>query len=594
MPSPKRPRLAALRSGGGKKWILIGLTVIAVILYAYSAWISRYNLSNIDGVSYMSIARQYAEGLTSYALNAYWSPWVSWLMAPLIAWGLTPVAAFMWVNFLASSLATVLGTFYIWRRTDRRFIPALITFISIFSLFIAQLPTITPDGWVVTWTILFGMLLTWLDDRLRPGSIRDRILGGVLIGATGVLGYLIKQYLIPVFFVTLIIWLIVRMVSDRKEAKQLPLREKLKRWGILPGVALVTIILVAGPWVAALSIKYGQPTIGTSFAVNIGQKFNPDGTSIVGGPLDLPAPPNKHAVAYGEDRGVAAAENGGTFQSNSTLFQRAKYYFDQRVSAFPYYLIKVQSLTVFGFLIVVSFFIALAFGWIHRKHHRDAVTIGILWMVYFAGYAAITSVISGGGNARYYWPLLPLGTMLFSLLLPNFWHSVAGKFGGWRKALAIVLIALVPLTAIAENALGRPFPFSNIRSSSGIGYFTIPPIAPAPYDLSNQIRADGVIPKDARIVGTNYRMTVRVGYYLGDQVYGTSGHDYDISNPAFQSVLSKNGINYFITYTPVGSKSQNAGDYATIVKEYRQDIACSDTKSPAVVPCKIRIWHISG
>src|SRR5437867_7566358 len=44
------------------------------------AWHSRYWM-NPDGISYLDLADSYAHGSWATALNAYWSPLYSWLLA---------------------------------------------------------------------------------------------------------------------------------------------------------------------------------------------------------------------------------------------------------------------------------------------------------------------------------------------------------------------------------------------------------------------------------------------------------------------------------------------------------------------------------
>src|SRR3954447_1440755 len=48
---------------------------------------------NPDGVSYLTIARQYLDGHFADAINAYWSPLYSWLLVPLTAAGIEATLA---------------------------------------------------------------------------------------------------------------------------------------------------------------------------------------------------------------------------------------------------------------------------------------------------------------------------------------------------------------------------------------------------------------------------------------------------------------------------------------------------------------------
>src|SRR5437667_8786311 len=57
----------------------------AVLLGALDAWYPRFSMSPIvpfaDGAAYIDIASAYARGDWAHALNAYWSPLYSWLLA---------------------------------------------------------------------------------------------------------------------------------------------------------------------------------------------------------------------------------------------------------------------------------------------------------------------------------------------------------------------------------------------------------------------------------------------------------------------------------------------------------------------------------
>ena len=60
-----------------------------------NVYLSRFLLSyGADGIQYVEIARHYADMDWHAAINAYWGPLVSWLMAPLIALGVDPYMAF--------------------------------------------------------------------------------------------------------------------------------------------------------------------------------------------------------------------------------------------------------------------------------------------------------------------------------------------------------------------------------------------------------------------------------------------------------------------------------------------------------------------
>jgi len=568
--------------------LLIAAVVVATVLYIYAAWISRFNLSNVDGISYISIAKQYAEGLTSYAVNGYWSPLVSWLMAPFIALGVEPLFSFMLVNAISAIVGTSAAMALVWRITRGHFWATSIIFVVTFSLYLSQALTITPDSWVVTWTTLFAWTLIEVDKRLHPGTIRDRIIGGAAIGAMGAVGYFTKQYLIPVFIVTVIIWFVFRILADRKEYKPVDRKEAVRRWLIAPAATLLAAVLVAGPWVTALSLKYGELTMGSSFSVNIGMKFDPVSGEEIRDPLEVVEPPNEYAVAFGEDRGTEVAEDGG-FQSSSPILSRIKFYIVERFAVFPFYLQKIGSFAPFAFVLLFGMLAAMTFRWVDFRKHRESVSVLILGLVYFTGYAGITQVQSAGGNARYYWPVLTLSALMLALIVPALWTAVFANANRWRKLVAIIAIAIVPFAAFTQNLAGYPYVFSTIKASTGLGWMIGEPGKPVPYDLAEEIKVDGTIPPHTKLLANNYRMTLRLAYYLDAQAYGRSGHFFDITNPALREVMEEKDIDLFLRYTPADETAPDVSEFATVVKTYTTDVTCSDERSAPIELCNVEL-----
>jgi hypothetical protein len=69
-------------------WILLAYTALGLgLLAAYQFQI------NPDGIAYLDIAEKYARGDVWGAVNAYWSPLISWLTAVLRLLGLPPQVA---------------------------------------------------------------------------------------------------------------------------------------------------------------------------------------------------------------------------------------------------------------------------------------------------------------------------------------------------------------------------------------------------------------------------------------------------------------------------------------------------------------------
>jgi hypothetical protein len=452
--------------------------VIGSFLLIFGAHQLRFVMSNIDGIQYVRIAEHYAAGRIGDGLNAYWSPMISWTIVPLIKLGVESQYAFYLASAAWSSLGLGIGTWFVWRRSGYNLFASLVVIGTLFFLYAGNLSNMTPDLLVVTWTLGFAWTLTEVNDRMASGTVRARILWGVLLGVVMGIGYYVKAFDIPVFIVVGLGWLAVRLIALRSREATGRWRDRARPLLVTPVAALIALILVATPFVTAISVKYGYPTIGSSFAVNFGgHKFGDDidSDAATTDSLQLPPPPNSYAISFGEDRTAQLSLPDDTQQTSGTtstaprgLVAKGAYYLDQRLMAFPYYVGKIGDFGPFSVPIAAFFLLLLAFGVIRARRHRAAVITMTVFVVYFLGYAAITSASTKGGNMRYYWPLLALSTVTAALLWPAVWRRARRWGGWWRPALAAVLIALLPIAAASQMGLahayrsapGRPTPRS--------------------------------------------------------------------------------------------------------------------------------------
>ncbi|MCB1126597.1 MAG: hypothetical protein KDM81_08895, partial [Verrucomicrobiae bacterium] len=72
---------------------MLGLILaVQAVLLAVAAAANRGRL-NTDAVAYLRLAHDYAEGPLHLAVSGYWGPMLSWLIAPLLAFGVEPLLA---------------------------------------------------------------------------------------------------------------------------------------------------------------------------------------------------------------------------------------------------------------------------------------------------------------------------------------------------------------------------------------------------------------------------------------------------------------------------------------------------------------------
>ncbi len=559
------------------------IAVSALLIFA-SAYQTRYIISNIDGISYLSIARQYAEGNFATAINAYWSPMVSWLMAPLIVLGLDGQLAFMAINFLTAFLIVILGCWFLWKRAGKNYLILFIFLGSIVPFLMVAVRENTPDLLVVVWVLLFTVVIIEADELLNKlKKISQKILLGFLIGAIGALGYFTKLFLIPVFFTVIICWVLLRYVVYKESPKQVI--------GFL-GVILAGFLLVSLPWIAMLTNKYGNVTMGSSFTVNIEGRFDP---SLKKSQELLPSPPNEHAVSYNEDRTPSNKDAG----EDKTIFtlSNLKHYTIERVKAFPFYVNRIFSVSPFALPVMFMTCLAMILGIIKFDNYKNVYLTSTVFFVYFLGYAAITSSTSGGGNTRYYWPLLPVSLFVFLLLLPHVWKKYLITGGLIKRVIFISMVLFIPFSFYLSYIQGIKYPYSipigNPLSISApnrktpLSPFIRLPL-PAVNRLANEIKAERAIPKGSRIVSNNYRTTVGLAYLLESQVFGISGRGYNYTDSSFIELYKKNNIEYFFEYTPTDQHKTRI-ENPNIIGVYEAELPCEDFRGAPDMPCTLRI-----
>ncbi len=234
------------------------ITIAAGLLQALAV---RFYISG-DGNSYLDVASAYLRGDFANAINAYWSPFYSWLIA-LVLWVFKPSGywettilhlldfagllvalrsfEFFFANFLAAKQnfarpegESLLPVSAWWMLGYGLFLSAALEVLSMY-------PT-SPDAWVCGVTFLSAGLV--LKITIKGGGIPYFAALGLVLG----LGYLMKTFYFPLAFV---------FIGTAWFASHSPRRN-------LSGalIALVAFLLVAGPFVFALSRAKHRFTYG--------------------------------------------------------------------------------------------------------------------------------------------------------------------------------------------------------------------------------------------------------------------------------------------------------------------------------------------
>lgn len=244
-----------IASRSPEPWLLIG-----AFLLPYCALVIERNLAfptiiNPDGVNYAILAEEYSEGQIRNAVNAYWGPMISWLMAIPVAFGMPALTAYRIINIVVLFAIIVA----VWRLTVfARFRPE-IRFITLWTTGLMALAwsvgEMTPDLLMLLVMMLLFDQIVRLGDALPYGRV-------IAIGLLGGAGYLVKPFGL-LFFIA--IWSVVCAYIWARNRDAVSLLHVAQRWGL----GLVAFLALVLPWALVLTWKYGHFTIGTSGRLNL-------------------------------------------------------------------------------------------------------------------------------------------------------------------------------------------------------------------------------------------------------------------------------------------------------------------------------------
>ncbi|MGH9532399.1 MAG: hypothetical protein ACRD2Q_08395 [Terriglobales bacterium] len=247
------------------------LLLAAIGLGGLRIWALR-DLQGGDPTSYLDIADYYSRADWSRAINSFWSPLYSWLLALLLTvfrpaadWEYSLVACLNLVIYLAS-LACFLA---FWKALDhlrRRSLDAslvglganswLILGYDLFlwmSVLLIRPGIEAPDLLLATFIFLAAAALVRI--HLGASPPRNQCLLGVALG----LGFLTKAVMFPLAFVFAAV-----------ASPATTMRQRLKS----AAAVLAAFAALAGPWIAVISFQQGRLTISDSPALNYAWHVN--------------------------------------------------------------------------------------------------------------------------------------------------------------------------------------------------------------------------------------------------------------------------------------------------------------------------------
>lgn len=428
----------------------IGILVLYFITGAVLYFPLRYQL-NPDGIAYLTIAKDYYHGHWGDAINAYWSPLISWIIA-LFCWiPADPLFIFKWYNLVVGAMGLVAAVRLMERLQVKALTQQFMTgILAVFSLRFVFIVT-TPD---LTVTVL---LLWFLPYWLAGNMLRKPVYTAVWLAVL----YFAKAY--NFFFLLALLLVDILQFSINRE---MPARKIVQQVMILLGL----FFLFASPWLLALKDKYGYFMMAGTAKFNHGAAHF-DNYAFM---LQTVAPPNRHAIFAWEDPVLLSGfRDYGIFDSRENFLLQLRILWKNMREFLPGS-ITIYRIVFFGGLCMLA-------TWIHKAVHTPGNSTPNKWFfknvpfkilyfsnVYICGYLLFFV------EDRYIWT-----SVFLSLIMGYYFFERFCAPEKYRKARQLVF-------GVGTLFLGYHMLYSN--------YFKAPPhyhgIAVTEYKTAQQFRAN--------------------------------------------------------------------------------------------------------
>jgi hypothetical protein len=476
---------------------------LSIVLMAYSflalIFITcfQYNVGG-DGSSYISIAHYYATGNWNEAVNSYWSPLYSWLIAPFLLTGFDPFQAVVIPRALSliAGFFTIIGVnqlakvFKLDGLVKTVLLVSAVPMVLIFALMYA-----TPDL-LVTCILLFYFAVIF-DSRYC-----ESVSNGIFAGFFGALAYLAKSFVFPFFIVHFLFSNLFYYLKGKRKKSILK--------NLLFGFLIFFVI--SGLWIGALSQQCGEITIGTAKDYNheiIGPTYQEHPVYFLG----LIKPPTTDAISIWEDPSTVQLKDWSPFESEK--------YFEFQIKVLEKNVLRsiafVENFSLFSvIIIIISSF--LIFKSDIKRTKEDLTKLMMAIFIYIGGYSFIFV------EPRYIWPVAFLLSLTGFYLL-NYYYKRGTLNLGLRNVLLIMLMVSFMVT---------PF----IQLASYVGSDNQIPVLSS--TLKNEYQIQGNIASN-----DNWAGTLSISYYLQSKYFGLTMENTN-STSLEEELLSHNIDYYFV------------------------------------------------
>ena len=230
----------------------------ALVFYAILAGltgVAQRDKINADAIAYIRNAVYLSQGRFLDSVSGYWSPLLSWSLAPFMYFGCDGLHAARVVLGLWGAILVIGAAVFVGRCT------ALASPWNTVVLLLVSLATVQWTTTKISPDVLLGALAMWYFTLTAKSDILSSRRAQVLAGTVGGLAYLAKSYAFPFFVAHYLFSVCLHFALGRPDA---PLSHAVKALA----AGFTAFAVVAGPWIGVLSSKYGRLTFSTAVAFN--------------------------------------------------------------------------------------------------------------------------------------------------------------------------------------------------------------------------------------------------------------------------------------------------------------------------------------
>ena len=486
-------------------FLLLPVYLLSSAVFAY---FYRWQV-NTDGLGYLSIAQNYAAGNWQTAVNGFWSPLYSWLIAGVMAAGFSAMVAAKIIGvfsglLLLLALKRLLDCFDLHKFHKKATLVASIIPAVYFAVSLT-----TPDGMAAALVIFYLALIFRSDYSLKRYGFWCGVIGGLM--------YLSKTYLFLFFAAHFLIFNAILFWQNKSDYQR-----KNLLFNFAGGMASFAVI--CGLWIGAIYAKYGELTPGKTGEYNLAAY----GPGAAGDPLDylgLLPPADEHSLSAWDDPGLIKIPLAVQVSFSEKITHYANNFFANSAKLFTviYSRFSLLALPVFIAGLWMVFILAKK-----KIFAREYIYLILTILVLQTGYLPIHI------EERYIWAALPL----LLILALKIWQEspFMEQKHCWKKILAGG-VALSFILAPAYKLVSR--------ANTGQEY----------YEIYNQIKDSGIGGKIAS--NANWSESLILAYYSGGQYFGIPksklAHD-------LQNELEKFNIDYYIFW-------ENGGELPILFKK---------------------------